>query len=247
MTDQGGRRHFRSLDWDAIVGISAAAIALALHLLHVVEEDVVLSIILVLLALLLLRDLRREDADERLGEASQRSQHLLEAMERRLVPADADLVGPRRLRDASAAFSRNARGEMTWFNVCLLMFRPQSLFDVLLGSALSNPRVTAIQFVLDRGEQENWRTFVLPKVAPEYIGTKLREPYWCDLQEAVSFILADNDAGTTEAQLSFWGEPFMSRTSGQDIPRYIFHVHAHSELVAHLAELERTYRASGRA
>lgn len=244
MAERGDRPKLRNLDWDAIAGIAAAAIALALHLLHVVEEDVLLSIVLVLLALLLLRDLRREDADERLSEASARSQHLLEAMERRLVPADADLIGPRRLRDASTAFSRDARGEMTWFNVCLLMFRPQSLFDVLLGSALANPRVTAIQFVLDRGEQENWRNFVLPKVAPEHIGRKLREPYWCDLKEAVSFILADNAAGATEAQLSFWGEPFMSRSAGQDIPRYIFHVHAHSELVGHLAELERTYRAS---
>jgi hypothetical protein len=28
------------------------------------------------------------------------------------------LVGPRHLRAASEAFARQARGEMTWFNVC---------------------------------------------------------------------------------------------------------------------------------
>jgi hypothetical protein len=34
----------------------------------------------------------------------------------------------------------------------------------------------------------------------------------------------------------------MARTTGRDVPRYIFHVHAHSELVPRLVELARTYR-----
>jgi hypothetical protein len=59
----------------------------------------------------------------------------------------------------------------------------------------------------------------------------------------VSFVLADRDAdGHAEAQLSFWGEPFMARTTGRDVPRYIFHVLAHSELVPRLVELARSYR-----
>jgi hypothetical protein len=61
-------------------------------------------------------------------------------------------------------------------------------------------------------------------------------------QEAVSFILADTDAGATEAHLSFRGEPFMSRQPGFDIPRYVFHVQAHSDLVPQLIEMERRYR-----
>jgi hypothetical protein len=34
----------------------------------------------------------------------------------------------------------------------------------------------------------------------------------------------------------------MARTTGRDVPRYIFHVHAHSELVPRLVELARTDR-----
>jgi len=34
----------------------------------------------------------------------------------------------------------------------------------------------------------------------------------------------------------------MARPTGRDVPRYIFHVHAHSELVHRLVELARTYR-----
>jgi len=46
------------------------------------------------------------------------------------------------------------------------------------------------------------------------------------------------------AHLSFWGEPFMARTAGVDVPRYIFHVQAHSELIGRLVELERRYRGT---
>mgnify|MGYP003519323404 FL=1 len=56
-------------------------------------------------------------------------------------------------------------------------------------------------------------------------------------------MLADRESdGHAEAQVSFWGEPFMARTTGRDVPRYIFPVQAHSELVARLVELERRYR-----
>jgi hypothetical protein len=132
---------------------------------------------------------------------------------------------------------------MVWFNVCLMMFRPQELFDCLLRPAVENPQVTRIEFVLDEGERANWRDHVVPKLTVCRGREKVIEPRWCTLHETVSFVLGDRDAdGQAEAQLSFWGEPFMARTPGRDVPRYIFHVHAHSELVPRLVELARTYR-----
>jgi hypothetical protein len=63
------------------------------------------------------------------------------------------------------------------------------------------------------------------------------------MNESVSFILADREPdGQVEAQLSFWGEPFMARATGRDVPRYIFHVRGHSDLMPRLVELERSYR-----
>jgi hypothetical protein len=56
-------RKLLQLDWDIIAGITAAVLAIVLHLLHIVEHDVLLTIVLVLLALLLFRDLRRESHD----------------------------------------------------------------------------------------------------------------------------------------------------------------------------------------
>lgn len=240
-----GRHWFHRYDWDAVAGIAAAVAALILHLLHVVQIDIILTIILVLVALLLLRQLRQEEREERVETTTARTQEMVSQLQDALKTPDAVLVGPRHLQSASETFARQARGDMVWFNVCLMMFRPQELFDVLLRPAVENPAVSKITFVLDEGERANWRTHVIPKLAACTGRAKVLEPHWCALKETVSFILADRESdGQVEAQLSFWGEPFMARTTGRDVPRYIFHVQAHSELIAQLVELERRYRMS---
>jgi hypothetical protein len=240
---QDWRHRLRHLDWDAIAGVVAAVTGLVLHLLHLVEIDTLVVIMMVLLAVLLLRDLHREDREERTRELLERAADDAAALRKSLAPPDALLVGPRQLREHSSRFAQQARGEMVWFNVCLLMFVPQSLFDVLLRPALENPHVTSIRFVLDPGEQGRWEAEVIPKARACRGHEKLLEPHWVDLDESVSFILADIGAeGRTQAQLSFWGEPFMARTRGQSVPRYIFDVQPHSELIPRLIELEREYR-----
>ena len=236
-------KRLREIDWEAIAGIVAAVTALVLHLLHIADEALLLTIALVVLAVALVRDLRREGRDERLAAVVETTAERVLRVQEALVPPDAILVGPRRLRAASEAFARRAHGEMIWFNVCLLMFRPQSLFDALLRPAVENPNVTAIQFVLDDGERTRWQQEVLPKIAACAGREKVREPHWSRRQESVSFILSDTEpGGATEAQLSFWGEPFMARAVGREIPRYIFHVQHHSELIPQLVELARGYR-----
>jgi hypothetical protein len=243
MPHSANKPWLRRYDWDAMAGIVAAAAALILHFLHVVQSDILLTLTLVLVALLLLRQLRHEEREERVEDLAGRTEQLIVRLQDAFKAPDVALVGPRHLRTASEAFARQARGDMVWFNVCLMMFRPQELFDCLLKPAVENPHVTRIEFVLDEGERANWRDHVVPKLAACRGREKVVEPRWCALHESVSFILGDREAdGQAEAQLSFWGEPFMARTTGRDVPRYIFHVHAHSELVPRLVELARTYR-----
>ena len=62
------------LDWDLIAGILAAITALVLHMLHIVQQEVVLAVMLVLLTLLLVRDLRSEHKSEKLLEIGERVQ-----------------------------------------------------------------------------------------------------------------------------------------------------------------------------
>ena len=236
----------RSLDWEALAGIAAAVSALVLHLLHVVETDVLLAVIMVILALIILRDLRRERRDEEESEALAELSRLTGRIDAALTPPEIVLIGPRRLRPESERFAREAQGEMIWFNVCLSMFEPQELFDTLLKPAIENPRVTSVQFVLSPEEQERWQTGVLPKASVLAGVAKLREPRWVTTEENISFIIADNAAGDAEAHVSFWGEPFMARQQSMNIPRFVLHVQSHSQLMPRLIELERSFRGRGR-
>jgi hypothetical protein len=234
------------IDWDLIAGIVAAVAAIILHLLHIVHVDVLLTIVLVLLALLLLRDLRRESREERLGEAVDQLRGSLRDVQRSLQPPEAVLIGPRHLRTESRRFTQNAQGEMVWFNVCFLMFQSQETFDLLLRPAIENPHVTSIRFISDAGEQQLWEQNMQPRIRQCTGCEKVHPPQWRTLPQTISFILADTaPEGTTEALVSFWGEPFMARTTGSQVPRFIFHVHARSDLIGQLVELERRHRIDG--
>ena len=238
-------RQLLGLEWDAIAGVIAAVAAIVLHLLHFIDEGVLITIAVVLLAMLFIRDLRRERTAERANSMIEQGVGLLRSIHADLQPPDAVLVGPGNIRAVSEHFSAHAAGDMLWFHVCLSMFRPQALFDTLLRPAIENPQVTTIQFVLDARQQQLWDTEVLPKVRLCRGSEKLRQPRWTTINESVSIIIANaGSSGKAECLLSFWGEPFMAHTAGRNVPRYIFHVQGHSELVARLVELVRNYRFS---
>ncbi|MFO1125870.1 MAG: hypothetical protein U1E25_11750 [Methylocystis sp.] len=238
-------KRFLALEWDAIAGVIAAVAAIMMHFLHLLNEETLITIAAILIALLFLRDLRRDSATEQAHASIAEIRSVLQAVQANLVPADAILIGPDRLLVASERFSTNAKGEMIWFHVCLSMFKPQPLFDVLLRPAIENPRVTSIQFILDENQKELWNSEVLPKVGSCKGKDKVKPPRWGKIQESVSVIISDvGSSGGAESLLSFWGEPFMAHTTERSVPRYIFHVQKHSELVTRLIELARTYRFS---
>ena len=135
------------LNWEAIAGVLAALTALILHLLHIVDQGVLLPIVLVLLALLLVRDLRRESQEERIRASVERSEISLKEIGSALKAPEAVLVGPSELSSATEQFVGRIRGEVVWFNVCLLMFRPQSTFDLLLRPIIDSPQVNSVPFI----------------------------------------------------------------------------------------------------
>lgn len=238
-------KRFLRLDWDVIAGIGAALIASVLHLLHVIEPEILFPISLFLLALLLLRDLRREDHDERLARELRETKAALEEVRRSVRPPDTVLIGPGGLRAESRRFAESTRGEVVWFNICFLMFETQEVFDLLLRPIIQNPRVTSVRFIADESEQELWERNILPKIERCPGSEKIASPRWTRLPKTISFILADTEpGGTTEALLSFWGEPFMARTTERQVPRYVFRVQGHSDLIARFVELERHHRLS---
>lgn len=141
-------------DWDAIAGIVAALAAIVMHFLHIVDTDVLLMIAVVLIALLFIRDLRRESHNERFDESLLQTESTVKEILAQISPPDANLVGPQNIRQIMEDFNRRARNEMTWFHVCPLMFRSQVVFDTLLKPAIENPQVKSIQFVLDQTDRK---------------------------------------------------------------------------------------------
>ena len=236
---------FLSYEWDAIAGIVAAMAAIALHLFHVVDEHIILPIVLALMALLFLNFIRHTRNNEHTAGQVEQTQEMVAKIKASLATPEVILIGPRQLRTVNEQFARNMRGEAIMFNVCLSMYRTQPLFDALLRPAIENPHVTSIRFVLDESQRDMWQTEILPKIAAcKGNGNgKVQEPHWCNLSKNISFILAGTPPeGAEEALLSFWGEPFMAQSTERNVPRYIFHIQAHSELLPHLVELERNCR-----
>lgn len=119
-------KQLRTFEWDAIAGIIAAVAAIVMHLLHLIDEGILITIAVVLIALLFIRDLRRDRATEKAYATIERNQTALQSIQTNLLPPDAVLVGPTQLRVASERFAANAKGEMIWFHVCLSMFRSPS-------------------------------------------------------------------------------------------------------------------------
>ncbi len=234
-------RQFLSFEWDAIAGIVAAVAAIILHLLHIVDEHIILPIVLALLGLLFINFMRHTRNNELTAEQVDRTAHIVQKIQATLKHPEVILVGPRNLRNANEQFVRHMSGDTIWFNVCLSMYKPQPLFDALLRPAVDNPMVSSIQFVLDISQKDLWEQVIHPKIATCPGRAKVKEPRWCRLSKTTSFILADSQvSGGTEALLSFWGEPFMAQSTDRDVPRFIFHIQKNSELLPHLVELERT-------
>ena len=107
-------KRFLRIEWEAVAGIIAAVAALVLHLLHIVESDVLLMIAVVLLAVLFARDIRRERVLEHIELMAADNQSRLKTLVSNLQPPDAILVGPGQLRASSEEFSRRAQGDMSW-------------------------------------------------------------------------------------------------------------------------------------
>src|SRR5690606_33952986 len=117
-------------------------LAIILHFLHIIQEEVLITLSVVLLALLFIRDIRRENSTEEIEEKLDFIGNTVKQIKTGLEPTDAILIGPKHIRSVSEEFSRKAKGDMVWFHVCLLMFRKQELFDLLIKPAMENHLVT---------------------------------------------------------------------------------------------------------
>lgn len=229
-------------DWDAIAGILAAIIALILHLLHYTDIDTLLAIAIVLMALLLIRDFRRENQSDAQAASVEHIVKLLKEIKFSLHPSEVTLIGPTELVSASLEFAQKSQGEVVFFNVCLRMYKAQQPFNVMLKPFIENPLTTSVRFSLNGSEKERWQSDVWPKIKVCSGQQKVEEPFWAELNDTISFVMIDTGGGKSEALVSFWGEPFMALATDKNVPRYVLHVNSSSELIVRLKEKERICR-----
>ena len=116
-TPVGAVMSLRSLlrvDWDVIAGIAAAIIAMLLSFMGLVSEAVARGIILLLCALLLVRDLRRESREHRMFDKLDLLKRNLIGLSSTVRETDVSLVGPKRMRADVLDFTTALYGEVRW-------------------------------------------------------------------------------------------------------------------------------------
>ncbi len=232
-------RRLLRIDWDVVAGIIAAITAMLLSFMGLVSESVGRGIILLLCALLLIRDLRGEAREHRMFDKldviKRHAANLTAAKQ-----GDVHLIGSKRMRQEFADFGSMVYGEVTWFNACCRMFRRQEIFDATLCRFLDNPNVTAIHLLCRPEEQHGWLVDLFPKLQKCAHGGKVRPPLWGAIHTNVSFVLGDVDGdGRDEAVLSILDEPFSASNQGPAVPRFLLRVFSQCDLIASLEEMAR--------
>jgi len=152
------------LEWEMIAGLIAAVSALVMHSLGLGSSDLLLVMAVLLMALLFLRNIRQEQRIETILESIAATSRAIHEVESRLKPAEMNLLGPTHFRAESERFSKGVQGEVLLFHVCLLMFKSQALFDLMLKPMVESPLVTSIRFVLNEKQQGLWATEIQPKL-----------------------------------------------------------------------------------
>lgn len=232
-------RYLLRIDWDVVAGIIAALIAMLLSFMGLVSETVGRGIILLLCALLLIRDLRGEAREIRMFDkldVIKRHVGTLAAVKQ----ADVHLVGPNKMRQEFADFATTVYGEVRWFNACCRMFRRQEVFDATLRPFLDNPHVTAVHLLCRPEERQSWLADLLPKLQKCPRGDKVQPPLWGAIRTNVSFVLGDVDGdGRDEAVLAILEAPFATANQGPFVPRFLIRVFSNCDLIAPLEEMAR--------
>ena len=148
-------RQAMSWERDAIAGIADVfAAAIVLHLLHIVDETVVLPILLVLLGPLLINFMRHSRKNELTVEQVERMAHTVDSLHGALERLSLALIGPRQRRPHHR-FLLPMSGDSIWSNVCLAMYRTPCAFRCPAAAGHQQPGGWGpIQFVLDQSQRE---------------------------------------------------------------------------------------------
>jgi len=233
---RAGLRRLIAIEWDTLAGIIAAFVAMLLSLFGLVSELTVRGILLLLAALILLRELRNDTR------AATHAEHLdcmrqdIRDIREKIGTTDLVVITPLALRSAFQDFADHLSGHVTWYNACCRMFHRREVFEATLRRVIANPDVVSIELLCDERERHAWETDVLLQVQRCADAWKVRQPVWCSLSTSVSFRIGDHrESRRPQALVAVMDEPFASRGDPLSAPRYLFRVQNHSDILTAMA------------
>lgn len=234
------------LEWHRIALVIAAVVGIVLETLGVLSIQEIISLTLLIVAVFALESSAEGAKARKEHEALLGMIDDIRAIKVSVGSSDLKLVPSNQLVAFTSQFTAKNVGELWWFNICVDMFRSQTLFDAFMGDVLSNPKTTRIRIVLRNSEKILWQKFVTPKLENHAGREKLGEPIFAEDLGNISFGLITNGDRSKEGLLSVWGEPFMmerTSTEGKEsrLPRYLISIERNSELIPRFIEIFREH------
>jgi hypothetical protein len=235
-------RILSSGEWDLLAVVAASIIGIIAHVLELIPEGYVISLILLLLALHALHEIGH---DMRFQEANE----ALLSMERRLtgIEPEVKVITGDHFKHGEDLARRN-RGTFVWFNTPMTVMRSQEVFDLMLKPAIESESTRRVEFILRPEQKEFFDSFVWPKVQRCRGREKVAYPSFVPIKENFAFKMIDASEGgeAKEFHLTFLDAPFTITREAEDgsrvvHPKIIFHVLPKSELAKELREVYLKY------
>jgi len=229
-------------EWDLLAVVAASLIGIVAHVLNLIPEGYIISLILLLLALHALHEIGH---DMKFDEANA----ALLSMERRLTNIEPEVkVITRDHFKHGEALAKKNRGTFVWFNTPMTVMRSQEAFDLMLKPAIESRSTKKVEFILKPEQKEFFDTHVWPKIQACRGREKVSYPTFVPIKENFAFKMIDaaEDNEAKEFHLTFLDSPFTITKQGKDggkvaHPKIIFHVLPKSELSRELLEVYLQY------
>jgi len=231
-------------DWEIIAGILAAVGVIILKLLHLVDAEVMLTLAVVLLAVLFMREVRREAVFDRFTENLNQIEASITELTVHYADQGSTLITPSTMNDSMRAFTQRAKGVCVFKHVSPFMFSKDSNFNAFLKPMLEHDTVSEVIFIINEDEKDDYNRYVKAKIDT------------CDgAAKVAEVIIAENPDGNGiiafncglaegfEALITFMSEPFMVKFNERWVPKFALHVLPDSEVAKQVSDNVRKYLA----
>ncbi len=234
-------RILKSGEWDLLAVVAASVIGIIAHVLGLIPEEYIISLILLLLALHALHEIGHDMKFDQAKEA-------LFSVERRLstIEPEVKVITKDHFKHGEDLARRN-RGTFVWFNTPMTVMRYQQVFDLMLRPAIECEDTKRVEFILRPEQKEFFDRHVWPKIQACPGKEKVAYPTFVPIKENFAFKMIDTseDEEAKEFHLTFLEPPFTitREEEGSRVahPKVIFHILPKSELSKHLKEVYLKY------